>query len=221
MAEETSNQESETKPTGEEITQKESKQASDSERTGSDKLAGWVIGTYLVIHISLLSYLALSAWLAPDWITFAKIIPLPSWYFAILEPAMQAQKFHSFQSIVLATCAASIGGAVFMVRSFYLRYAYGRESAGQEVSYLQNKEIPRYILLPFSSAVLGPVTLGLLLTGSIVFSGFSTGKEIPHFSAVTISFLLGFAYHDTLGLLRDLSRKIFDRSTTEAQKHPH
>ncbi len=195
-----------------------SNQKIEIERMGGDKLAAWIIGFYLVIHISLLSYLALLTWLASDWITFAKLIPLPPFNLEILGQATQAQKFHSFQSIILASCAAGVGGAVFMIRSFYLSYAYGRENSKQKVNYLQNREIPRYVLLPFSSTVLGPIALGLLLTGSIIFSGFSTEKEIPHFSAVAISFLLGFTYHDTLKLLRNLSRQTFDRKTDEETK---
>lgn len=114
-------------------------------------------------------------------------------------------------------CAAGIGGAVFMLRSFYLSYANRRENSKQNVNYLQSNEIPRYILLSISSTILGLVALSLLLTGSIIFSGFSIEKEIPHFSAVTISFILGFTYSDTLKLLRKLSRQIFDRKTTDEE----
>lgn len=187
------------------------KQRIEYKRIESDKLTAWVIGPYLVIQISLLSYLALGTWLAPDWKTLSQLIPLPLFSLEPLWQSIQPQKFHTFQSIILASCAAGIGGAVFMVRSFYLNFAYGRENDQQEVNFLQNREIPRYILLPFSSIVLGPIALGLLLSGSIIFSGFATEKEIPYFSAVIIGFLLGFSYHDSLKLLRNLSRQIFDR----------
>ena len=183
----------------------------ENKPTESDKLTAWVIGPYLVVQVSLLSYFALVTWLAPDWKTLAQLIPLPPFSLETLWQGIQPQKFHTFQSIILASCAAGIGGAVFMVRSFYLNYAYGRENDQQKVNFLQKKEIPRYILLPFSSIILGPIALGLLLSGSIIFSGFATEREIPYFSAVTISFLLGFSYHDTLKLLRNLSRQIFDR----------
>jgi hypothetical protein len=181
------------------------------EEDSPDKLAGWVIGPYLVVHIVLLSILALLTWIAPDWANFVRMIPLLPSGLESIGQYIQDDKFHIFQNVVLAACAAGLGGAVFMVREFYLNFAYGRTSARQPVSYLKNKEIPRYILLPFSSVVLGPIALSLLLAGSIVFVGFSAGEEVPHFSAVAVSFLLGFTYHDTLKALRKLSRRLFDR----------
>jgi len=192
------------------VAEETDKQRIEYKRIEPDKLTAWVIGPYLVIQISLLSYLALVTWLAPDWKTLSQLIPLPLFSLESLWQSIQPQKFHTFQSMILASCAAGIGGAVFMVRSFYLNYAYGSENDQQEVNFLQNKEIPRYILLPFSSIVLGPIALGLLLSGSIIFSGFATEKEIPYFSAIIIGFLLGFSYHDSLKLLRNLSRQIFD-----------
>jgi hypothetical protein len=159
---------------------------------GPDKLAVWIIGSYLVIEIIVLSLAAIVCWGASDW--FAKLI--------------DDEKIRIFQKLVLSACAAGIGGAVFMVREFYLNVAYGPPHGDRK--YLRNGEIPRYVLLPFSSVVLGPVGLCLLLAGSIVFGTFSSGQEIPIFSVIAVGFLLGFAYHDTLKALRKLSRKLFD-----------
>ena len=189
--------------------------------TSGDLLAAWIIGLYLVIHIVLLSYLAFLTWLASDWNTFAQLFPGLSSNPAILGQPVGAQKFYTFQTVALASCAAGIGGAVFMVRNFYLNFAYGRENAKQPVNYLKNKEIPRYILLPFSSFVLGPMTLALLRTGSLISSGLTTEKEIPLFSVVSVSFVLGFTYHDTLDFMRNLSRQIFKRNNNEKATKNH
>jgi hypothetical protein len=171
----------------------EEKQSEDKGATrGPDKLAVWVIGFYLVIEIIVLSLAAIICWGAPDWFT----------------TLIADEKVRIFQKLVLSACAAGIGGAVFMVRQFYLNVAYGPPYGNRE--YLRNAEIPRYVLLPFSSVILGPVGLCLLLAGSIVFGTFSSGQEIPIFSVIAVAFLLGFAYHDTLNSLRKLSRKLFD-----------
>lgn len=57
-----------------------------------------------------------------------------------------------------------------MIREFYINFANAS---------LRNREIPRYILLPFSSIILGPISIFLLQAGAIVFAGFSAEKSIP------------------------------------------
>jgi hypothetical protein len=60
-----------------------------------------------------------------------------------------------------------------------------------------------------TAVVLGPIALGLATAGSIAFSGFSTEAEVPDVTLVTLSFLLGFSYHDTLKGLSTLSKKLW------------
>jgi hypothetical protein len=110
------------------------------------------------------------AWLAPKaW------VDQPDFKNYVADP-----KLADLQNIVLAASVAGIGGAVYMVREFYLS-VNPRESgeSGAQKAPLRLKEIPRYVLLPFSSVVLGPVGFSLLLAGSIVFNGFSSGRPVP------------------------------------------
>lgn len=181
-----------------------------------DNVAAWVIGPYLVIHIILLAYVGFWVWLSADWKQFLGLPYNPlstDSFIGILSP----QKFALFRQIAIAACSAGIGGAVFMIREFYINYAYGTEDNKGRLRYLKNREIPRYVLLPFSSIVLGPISIFLLQAGAIVFAGFSSQKNIPDYTIVTVSFLFGFAYHDSLRALRKLSRRMFSRSN-DAQK---
>jgi PAS domain S-box-containing protein len=160
-----------------------------------DPLAKWLIGPILLIQIIMLSLFGLLAWLAPP--VFAQFVAGP--------------KLETLQNVLLAASAAGIGGAVFMVREYYLSVAYGPPFGDRQ--FLRNEEIPRYLLLPLSSFVLGPVGFSLLLAGSIVFNGFSPAGPVRRFTVVAMSFLLGFAYHDTLKALRSLSRRIFAKES--------
>jgi hypothetical protein len=163
-------------------------------------LAIFVIGPYLFFHIVILSALGLLAWVEPP-----TLVASP-----VFNQYVAPHKHADLENIVLAASAAGIGGAVYMVREFYLSVnprPFGDRKA------LRLKEIPRYVLLPFSSVVLGPVGFSLLLAGSIVFNGFSPAGPVPHFTVVAISFLLGFAYHDTLKALTSLSRRIFTKES--------
>jgi hypothetical protein len=54
-------------------------------------------------------------------------------------------------NLIIASCAAGIGGAVFMVLEYYIHVAYPRPGH----KFLMREEIPRYTLLPFSSTILG------------------------------------------------------------------
>jgi hypothetical protein len=51
-----------------------------------------------------------------------------------------------------------------MIREFYISFAYG---SAKYQTFLEAAEIPRYVLLPLSSFVLGPVGLALLQAGAI------------------------------------------------------
>jgi hypothetical protein len=166
----------------------------------SDRVAAWIIGPYLVVHTLLLIGVSLLAWLPGDWRQFFDLAPL-------LNPPtcpLPIEKFRLFQQLVLSACAAGLGGGVFMIREFYIKFAYGREN-----EFLQRVEIPRYLLLPFSSVVLGPISVALAKAGAITFSGVSSTTGVPTFTIVALGFILGFTYHDTLKGLAKLSESIF------------
>ncbi len=171
--------------------------------------AAWVIGPYLVLQTASLIFLAVLTAFAPDgtilssWLSF-----LPTTLTTFISEIPEA-RFLSFQRNTLAACSAGLGGAVFMIREFYISFSYGRKPLGQKRLFLELHEIPRYVLLPLSSCVLGPVGLALLQAGAIVFSGFSSQRDVPLFTTVAVCFLLGFSYHDTLGGLRALSRNFW------------
>ncbi len=165
----------------------------------SSTCAGFLISSYLVIHVIILSLLAITIWLSPGWA-----------YLSPLFQGLPADKFIPFQRAVISACASGLGAAVFMIRSFYLNFAYGRENERQSFHILRTREIPRYILLPFSAVVMGPIGLGLLETGSLFFSGYSPDKTpTPILVVVVVCFLLGFGYHDTLNSFREYSRLLF------------
>jgi uncharacterized membrane protein YciS (DUF1049 family) len=162
----------------------------------SDVAAAWIIGPYLVLHTLVLAALALSIWIASGW------QQLPG-FSSTWANSLSADKFALFQRLVLSACAAGLGGGVYMIGEFYTKFCYGR---GGE--FLERKEIPRYVLLPFSSIVLGPIALGLTKAGAISFGGLSANTSSPLLTVVAVSFILGFTYHDTLNWLRKLSEKI-------------
>ena len=168
----------------------------------SDNLAAWVIGPYLVIHTLLLSSLAVITWLSNDLTSFFKVIPLISNPNSILDG-----KFVLFRQIVIAACSAGLGGGVFMIKGFYIRYGYGEERNGK-TEFLKRKEIPRFIFLPMSSVLIGPISLCLLKAGAIAFVGFSTKGQVPMFTIVGTSFILGLTYHDTLHAFCEMSKRI-------------
>jgi hypothetical protein len=186
-------------------------EASGSVRGGSI-LAALIIGSYLVVHTLLLSLGAALAWLAPGGAELVDVLRLndhaSAWAVSWLPPA----KFAVFQRVTISACSAGLGGAVFMIREFYLKFAYGSQYKDEPRRFLESREIPRYLLLPFSSVVLGPIGLCLLQGGSLVFTGFKQGADVPIFSCVALSFLLGFTYHDTLAALRNLSRRALQGS---------
>ncbi|MBI4246127.1 MAG: hypothetical protein HY614_02965 [Candidatus Rokubacteria bacterium] len=172
--------------------------------------AALVIGPFLVLYTLLLGYMALIVWLSEDWASFLAFLGFRD---QALTPAfsLPPAKFTTFQTIVVAACSSGLGGIVFMIREFYINFAYGRENKEKNTwEFLRSSEIPRYVLLPFSSVVLGPVGLALLHAGAVIFVGVSRETDLPLYSVVGVSFLLGFGYHDTLGALRRLSRKLFD-----------
>ncbi len=171
----------------------------------SDSVAAWIIGPYLVLHTLFLIGLCLLVWLASDWPQFFEFIRVRT----PTQP-IDPDKFEVFQRIVISACAAGLGGGVFMIREFYIKFSYGRDN-----EFLQRKEIPRYVLLPFSSIILGPISLALAKAGTITFAGLSATAEVPAFTMVTLSFVLGFAYHDTLKGLAKLSENIFTSKKSE------
>jgi hypothetical protein len=183
-------------------------------------LAAWVIGPYLVVQTLALAYFATLTAFASDGQSLAKWLVFLPEPLSVFVAELTEDNFRSFQRNAIATCSAGLGGAVFMLREFYLNFAYGKKRLGQKRLFLRAREIPRYVLLPFSSCILGPIGLALLQAGAIVFAGFSAGKDIPQFTTIAVCFLLGFSYHDTLGGLRDLSKKFWggragDRKTTK------
>ncbi len=180
-------------------------------------LAGWVIGSYLIAQTICLVVLAALTAFAPDGVSLAKWLSFLPSLITVFVRELQEARFPAFQRYTLGTCAAGLGGAVFMIREFYLNFSYGKKRLGQPRLFLQTREIPRYIMLPISSCILGPVGLSLLRAGAIVFSGFSSGRDVPLFTTVAVCFLLGFSYHDTLGGLRSLSKKFWGPHDSERQ----
>ncbi len=156
----------------------------------SDVFAGWVIGSYLVLHTLLLVGVSLVAWLTPFRDSLSSLVGVGS--------------FDLFQRLVLSACAAGLGGGVYMIGQFFQKFAYGWKT-----EYLERKEIPRYVLLPFSSVVLGPISFAFVKVGAIPFASISKGAAVPIWPLVTLCFILGFTYHDTLNALAKFSEKIF------------
>jgi hypothetical protein len=180
-------------------------------KTKSSTCAGFIIASYLVIHVIILSLLAIAIWVSPGWE-----------YFLPLLKGLPENKFIPFQRAVISACLSGLGAAVFMIRSFYLNFAYGRENDSQSFHFLRAREIPRYILLPFSAVVMGPVGLGLLETGSLLFSGYSPGKSpTPILIVVVVCFLLGFSYHDTLNFFREYSRILLSSKKDKIVNKPN
>jgi hypothetical protein len=128
------------------------------------------------------------------------------------------EKFAPFRQLALAAGSAGTGGSIFMIREFYINFAYGSLNPEGRRTFLRNREIPRYILLPFSSLVLGPFSIFLLQAGAIVFAGFTADKAIPDYTVMAVSFLFGFSYHDSLKGLQALSRKILGGEKGERKK---
>lgn len=170
-------------------------------------LAAWVIGPYLAIQTVTLALVAVLTWLSSDWESLLTWLPLPAATSGSFLSGLPGTKFLRFQREVLAACSAGLGGAVFMIREFYVSFAYGNKK-DRLIEFLETDEIPRYLLLPLSSFILGPVGLALLQAGAIVFSGFSARHDVPLFTIIAVGFLLGFGYHDTLIALRNMSRKL-------------
>jgi hypothetical protein len=172
----------------------------------SDNVAAVVIGLYLVVHIAVLSLIALTVWLKSDcssWFLFRPLhLPCPE--------KMSPAKLAAFRSLLISGCMAGLGGAVYALRKFYLTYAYGYDNKDGCKEYLKMQEIPRYVLLPLASVILGPITMALAWAGAITFTGSAAGKQMPILTLVGFSFLMGFSYHDTLKGLQTLSSKIVD-----------
>jgi len=189
----------------------------DQTGTPPDLIAAWVIGIYLVLEVLLLGYVAAMFWLSSD-INQLLNFSLHSSGFDLLRSVVTPDKFASLRQLALAACSAGTGGSAFMIREFYINFAYGSQNSNGHLTYLRNREIPRYILLPFSSIVLGPISIFLLQAGAIVFAGFSVDKAIPDYTIITVSFLFGFSYHDSLKALRNLSLKMLGGGSDEGKK---
>jgi len=185
--------------------------------TTPDIAAAWIIGIYLVLEVVVLGYIGVIFWLASDinqLLTFS-LYPPGSESLLLTVPT---DKFLPFRQLALAACSAGAGGSVFMIREFYINFAYGSVNDKGQLRYLKNREIPRYILLPLSSTVLGPISIFLLQAGAIIFAGFSADKTIPDYTIMAVSFLFGFSYHDSLKALQKLSRKMFGGENEEKTK---
>ncbi len=170
-----------------------------------------IIGPYLAAQTLILSVVALLTWLAADWDQWFKLMRwLPA-----QKPELLPEKFRTFQIVIVSACAAGLGGTVFMIRDFYQKFAFGfdreeetKEGKKKYKEFLGAKDIPRFILLPFSSVILGPISYALAKTGAIAFAGLSAAGGVQMHTAVVLGFLLGFGYHDTLNALRELCRRI-------------
>ena len=182
----------------------EQSQLADTQRRGSI-VAAWVIAPFLVLYSLALCWIASAVWLTQDLPSFLSAIML---YSTSVTATLRPTAFPMMQQVVVSACCAGLGGTVFMIRDFYIGFAYGHRDKDGPRTYLRAVEIPRYLLLPFSAAFLGPVSLALLYAGAIVVFG-GSGEAIPLYSVVIASFLCGFAYHDTLAALRRKSRQLF------------
>ena len=181
----------------------EQSQLADTQR--GSIVAAWVIAPFLVLYSLALCWIASAVWLTQDLPSFLSAIMLNS---TSVTATLRPTTFPMMQQVVVSTCCAGLGGTVFMIRDFYINFAYGYRFKDDPPTYLRAVEIPRYLLLPFSAAFLGPVSLALLYAGAIVVFG-GAGEAIPLYSVVIASFLFGFSYHDTLRALRRKSRQMF------------
>lgn len=164
------------------------------------KKVTWTIGPYLIIHTLFLSTLAFITWLAPDFKSFVKFIPF------ITELSLPDGKFLVFQQTIVAACCAGLGGGVFMIKRFFIEYAYGVKHKQRQLSPI---DIPQFIFLPISSVIIGPLSLCLLKAGSIAFEGFSGKGQVPLFTVIALSFIMGLSYYDTLHAFCERSKRIF------------
>ena len=83
-------------------------------KTQNETRAQWwvalLLAVYLVVFQAILVHLSIGVWLGPE----AGVFPLLS----RMADVLGEEKFGFFQDLVLAACAAGLGGAVYMVREF-------------------------------------------------------------------------------------------------------
>jgi hypothetical protein len=175
--------------------------AKESASDRASPLVALLLAAFLVLLQWLLAYIAAIAWLSPD----AGIDPWVGPWLAELFQKLPPVKFRLFQDTLLSACMAGLGASVFMVRELYIKYCFGGENAGKK-EYLQNVHVLRYVLLPISAVILGPIAYNLMLAGLIKLDG-SVAVSRP--VLVIVCFILGYMYHDTLKFLARLSYGLF------------
>ncbi len=188
-------------------------QAVEPSKERADWWVALLLAMYLVVLQVILVHVSVCVWMGPETKMFTLVIRIEG---------VPNGKLGFFQDLVLASCAAGLGGAVFMVREFYINYCFGRERIAimeqtetkvkqdKQRVYLQAEHMPRYVLLPISSTILGPIVLSLLTAGTISLEG---SQGISRHVIVIVCFVLGYAYHDTLKFMADLSRIVMFRGT--------
>jgi hypothetical protein len=85
-----------------------------------------------------------------DWSSFLSALGMKTYALA-RGLALPQTKFSTFQKIILAACSAGVGGIVFMIREFYLNFAYDTRPVSKykltdPPPFLRAYEIPRYVL---------------------------------------------------------------------------
>lgn len=168
------------------------------------KIVTWTIGPYFMLLMLFLSILAIITWLASDFKSFIKFIPF------IPELSLSEGKFVLFKQAIIAACCSGLGGTVFMSKRFYFNYIDGveRKHKAQDRT-LGAIDIPQFIFLPISSIIIGPISLCLLKAGSIAFEGFSGKGQVPIFTVIALSFIMGLSYYDTLHAFCEMSKRRF------------
>lgn len=172
-----------------------------------DITAIWVIGPYLVILVIFFVSVWVLYWLLPD-LKHPLCFSIDR---CLLYLQLPLDSFKEFRRVVLSACSAGIGGAVFMIREFYI-HCSGKtitDNSGEKTFFLRNRDIPRYVLLPFSSIILGPISIFLLRAGAIVFIGLNKAPtDIPEYAVTIVGFVFGYCYHDALRFIRKLFQRL-------------
>jgi hypothetical protein len=160
-----------------------------------------LLAGFLALLQWLLAYIAVIVWLSPD----AGVDPWVGPWLSELLKKLPPVKLRLFQDTLLSACMAGLGASVFMVRELYINYCFGRKII-DNYEYLQNVHVLRYVLLPISAVILGPIAYNLMLAGLIKLDG-SVSVSRP--VLVIVCFILGYMYHDTLQFMARLSYGLF------------
>ena len=176
----------------------------------SNKSCGSVLGA-IIIAPSLLLLCALFGagavvtYLAWDWESLLRLLGIAVGHTIDVPP----DRFAVFREVIIASCFTGLGATIFMIWEMYINFCYGRvdEQSGQR-EYLRFVEVVRYLILPVTGLVLGPLALVLQRAGFILFTSRAPDQPVPLYATVALAFFLGLCYQDFLNFLKNLGRRI-------------